>query len=133
VNRALDLRVGLPRAKALRPGDSGVMRAVHGGESVAANDGAEGGDSAAEHTSCVRLRSPERTAVRAETSAIFDVAVGLRRLSNPDVGATINEEREAVRRIRAGALPLTADHLLRMARRRPDLFEDIVRELRARQ
>jgi hypothetical protein len=107
------------------------MRAVrHVGEVVAANDSAEGVESAAERPAWIRLRSPEKTAVRAESSAIFDTAATLHVLSNADVGATVNEGKEAVRRMRAGALPVTLDHLLRLARRRPELFEDIVEQLR---
>lgn len=127
---ALESRVGVgSRANVLRRA-SGVVPAVHASQSVAANDAAEGGESAAEHAPSVRLRSPERTAVRAEVIAILNVVVGLRRVTNADLGAAINEPKETVRRMRAGALPLTADHLLRIARRRPELFEDIVGQFR---
>ena len=116
------------RAKVLGPADSGVFRAVHAGEGGAANDASpasETGATAAEQAASVRLRSPEKTAVRAEAAGIFDVCCALHGLDNGEAGAVINEAREDTRRIRSGSKPATLDHLIRIARRNPRLWADI--------
>lgn len=132
MNRAIATQV-LPveRAKHLRISESGVFAVVHGAQSGSAIHETKVAESAA-----VRLRSPERTAVRAEVATIVDTHLELHHVSNPDFGVVVNEAKEAVRRIRLGKAPLTADHLLRVARRNKGaylrLFEDIVDSLRGR-
>lgn len=129
MNRSREVcEIQVSRAKPLRPGDSGVFRALHAPEGGAANDASPAsmtGLTAAEQVPSVRLRSPERTAVRAEAASIFDTCCALHGLENADVGAMINEAKEDARRIRAGWKPLTLDHQIRIARRNPRLWADI--------
>lgn len=116
------------RAKSLRLEDS-RFRVGHAQESAAGTSSAKVSEIAAVQVH--RLRSPERIAVRTEVVSI--VCVAAHDMAHPDLGAAINEPPETVRRIRAGALPLTVDHLLRLARRRPEMFDEIVSQMRGKQ
>ena len=72
--------------------------------------------------------------MRAEVATAFEAAMALAGVSDPEVAAEVDEAPQRVGRMRAKALPLTADHLGLMARSRDprlrQIFEDVVREMR---
>lgn len=116
MNRAIATQVLPDRPKYLRPA-SGVFSVVHAPQGAAANSASPEGESDAAPTSPVlpftsHIRTPEKAAVRMEIVEIL--ATCCHGISNADLGATINETPQDVRRIREGSKPLTADHLLRI-------------------
>lgn len=112
-----------------RAGQSGVST-VHGAAVSAANPIAQGVKRPTEKRATCRLRSPERTAVRADVSDVIDDCMAEHGVNNVMLAEWIDEPKEGARQIRMGWKPLTADHLWRLARKAPDLYQDIVTRLR---
>lgn len=134
-SRAVDAQV--PRPKALRLTDSGVFAAVHAPEGVAANDATEVPEpTPGSPDSGVRLRSIRRTVIRQELAPQLGVAMDLAGLSDCDVGAVVDEAPQRIAKIRAGHLPITADHLALLARSRDvraaQVAEHVIRQIRGR-
>jgi hypothetical protein len=130
---AKSLGLEVPRAKALRPSDSGVFRAaVHGAESVPANDCSlsDSAPHSAPVLSCSgRIHSLSRRAAREEMASALDVAMSRARASNVDVAAATDESPQRVADMRNGHRPITAEHMLLLARRLPEVFEGLVQEM----
>ena len=119
-------------------GSTGKSGVFHVSQNETPIGRAEGADSATAQTGgCMvlpfrsQMRTPEKASVRMEIVEMLSVLWS--GVSNPDVGAVINESPEMVRQIREGAKPLTADHLLRIARRRPEWWAVIERRMRGGQ
>ncbi len=130
--------IQVPRAKALPLRESGVFRAVH----VRDNDSSDGptevpGPTPGSPDSGIRLRSIRRAAAREEIAPQLGVAMDLAGLSDCDVGAVLDEAPQRVAKIRAGHLPITADHLALLARSRDaraaQVAEHVIRQIRGRQ
>jgi len=124
-------------AKALPLRESGVFRALHAPECGAANDATEVPDSTpGSPDSGVRLRSVRRTVIRQELAPQLGVAMDLAGLSDCDVGAVLDEAPQRVAKIRAGHLPITADHLALLARSRDvraaQVAEHVIRQIRGK-
>jgi len=84
----------------------------------------------------VRLRSVRRTVIRQELAPQLGVAMDLAGLSDCDVGAVLDEAPQRVAKIRAGHLPITADHLALLARSRDvraaQVAEHVIRQIRGK-
>ncbi len=138
MNRSREVcEIQVSRAKPLRPGDSGVFRALHAPECGAANDATEVPDSTpGSPDSGIRLRSIRRAAAREEIAPQLGVAMDLAGLSDCDVGAVLDEAPQRVAKIRAAHLPITADHLALLARSRDvraaQVAEHVIRQIRGK-
>ena len=130
--------IQVPRAKALPLRESGVFRAVHVRDNDSSGRPTEVPEPApVPPDSGVRLRSLRRTAARAEIAPQLGVAMDLAGLSDCDVGAVVDEAPQRVAKIRAGHLPITAEHLALLVRSRDaraaQVAEHVIRQIRGKQ